>query len=277
MAFAPVHFLAGDWGCTELETDMGRPKVGGCHVHLDPTGEYTKNLRPVTALEVHIYMDIGRSREEYFQWLTNYDNGDTTGNRGQEFKQFMPTRHFNSATGVRDFTDSLQKKGAIVLYIGHGALGRTGNGPSEGLVPDAANHSEKDPPQIPNERLRQMLRDSKASLVIIAACDSVTAVGHLTGGPPVVVTDSGKKRLTQGGPMALAAAAFLFSLIGVELDQQRQPYKKLYGGHARIMRALDAANEMFASTREQSAFVLAGDDNSTFVRAGDYDRMLLIP
>jgi hypothetical protein len=77
--------------------------------------------------------------------------------------------------------------------------------------------------------------------------------------------------------MALAAAAFLFSLIGVELDQQRQPYKKLYGGHARIMRALDAANEMFASTREQSAFVLAGDDNSTFVRAGDYDRMLLIP
>jgi hypothetical protein len=118
------------------------------------------------------------------------------------------------------------------------------DGPSLGLSP---YHPSKGP-EIPNNTLRTLLSKSKASLVIIASCDAKTAVGNLRGGPPIIVTNSGKDRVTLIPRNANAVASFLFLLIGWERDADEQPNKPHKGGHGTINEALEAAAKEFQGT-----------------------------
>jgi hypothetical protein len=121
-------------------------------------------------------------------------------------------------TGVKDFEESLQRNGAIVVYIGHSTLTTMPKGQPEGLSLGLSPENPKKGPEIPNARLRSLLSKSAASLVIIGSCDSKTAVGKITDGPPIIATNSGAVRITGISRMARAAGTFLFLLIGWELD-----------------------------------------------------------
>jgi hypothetical protein len=83
-------------------------------------------------------------------------------------------------TGVKDFEESLQRNGAIVVYIGHSTLTTMPKGQPEGLSLGLSPENPKKGPEIPNARLRSLLSKSAASLVIIGSCDSKTAVGKIT-------------------------------------------------------------------------------------------------
>jgi hypothetical protein len=203
--------------------------------------------------------------------------GDTPGNKGYSVQDFIDwfkapydTRlpdagkwssanidlefFTNPKSGVTDFTNSLQREGAIVVYIGHSTLTRPKSpkdpdGPSLGLSPYHPNKG----PEIPNSTLRTLLSKSRASLVIIASCDSKTAVGNLRVGPPIIVTNSGKDRVTLIPRNANAVASFLFLLIGWERDTDEQPNKTHKGGHGTINEALEAAAKEFKGTDQSQS------------------------
>jgi hypothetical protein len=148
-----------------------------------------------------------------------------------------------------------------VVYIGHSTLAPPKSktdreGPSLGLSPD----NPRKGPEIPNATLRASLGKSKASLVIIASCDSKTAVGNQRGGPSVIVTNSGTDRVTLIPRMANAVATFLFLLIGWERDGDEQPNNPRKGGHATIAEALAASAVEFKDMDDR--FELANGDGS---------------
>ena len=98
---------------------------------------------------------------------------------------------YRSQNGVKDFEKSLQRKGAIVVYIGHSTLTATPKGQPEGPSLGLSPENPKKGPEIPNPKLRTLLSKSAASLVIIGSCDSKTAVGKINAGPVVIATNSG--------------------------------------------------------------------------------------
>jgi hypothetical protein len=182
---------------------------------------------------------------------------DTAGTNGIKIEVEYNT---DPKTGVKDFEKSLQKKGAIVVYIGHSTLTKTPkgqpDGPSLGLIPDTS----KKGPEIPNATLRTLLSKSVASLVILGSCDSKTAVGNISAGPPIIAVNSGANRGTDISRMARAAADFLFLLIGWELDGQGQPNDPHKGGHGTIDEALAASAEAFTDIPDR--FELVHGDGS---------------
>ena len=210
--------------------------------------------------------------------------GDTPGNKGYSVQDFIDwfkapddpripdvgkwsvenidlEFFINTKSGVIDFQNSLKREGAIVVYIGHSTLTppkspKDPEGPSRGLSPD----NPRKGPEIPNTTLRALLSKSKASLVIIASCDSKTAVGNLSVGPPIIVTNSGTDRVTLIPRMANAVATFLFLLIGWERDKQEQPNNPHKGGHGTINEALAASAAEFKDMDDR--FELAHGDGS---------------
>lgn len=161
------------------------------------------------------------------------------------------------ATGVDDFKKSLQRKGAIVVYLGHSTLDQYHGNRSMGLTPHG--HAK---PEIPNDDLRALLKKSAAPLVIIASCDSMTSVGKPGGSSAVIVTDSGSDRMTNTIEWANALGAFFFLLIGLELDSGRQPNVLRKGGHATIGEALDASATAFDKAGTKDRFKLVQGDRS---------------
>jgi len=143
---------------------------------------------------------------------------------------------------------------------GHSTLTATPKGqpegPSLGLIPDTS----KKGPEIPNATLRTLLSKSVASLVILGSCDSKTAVGNISAGPPIIAVNSGANRGTDISRMARAAADFLFLLIGWELDGQGQPNDPHKGGHGTIDEALAASAEAFTDIPDR--FELVHGDGS---------------
>jgi hypothetical protein len=151
-----------------------------------------------------------------------------------------------SKTGVKDFESSLQTQGAIVAYIGHSTMThprrpKDPEGPSRGLSPwNPANG-----PEIPNSKLRALLSKSAASLVIIGACDAITAVGKIDAGPPVVAINSGPDRVTDVSRMARGAGIILFVMFGWEFDPHGTPNTKRKGGFGTINEGIEASKEAF--------------------------------
>jgi hypothetical protein len=152
----------------------------------------------------------------------------------------------HSKTGVKDFEGSLQTQGAIVVYIGHSTMTpprrpKDPDGPSLGLSP--WNPSKG--PEIPNSKLRTLLSKSSASLVIIGACDAITAVGKINAGPPVVAINSGPDRVTDVSRLARGAGILLFVLFGWDFDAHGTPNTKRKGGYGTINEGVEASAEAF--------------------------------
>jgi hypothetical protein len=224
----------------------------------------TARTAPIRTIIFHIYVPIipvgdapgnrGYSVQDYIDWFkAPYDT--RLPEVGKWSSANIDLEFFTTPkSGVTDFTNSLQREGAIVVYIGHSTLTRPKSpkdpdGPSLGLSP---YHPSKGP-EIPNSTLRTLLSKSKASLVIIASCDSKTAVGNLRAGPPIIVTNSGKDRVTLIPRNANAVASFLFLLIGWERDTDEQPNKTHKGGHGTINEALEAEAKEFKGTDQSQA------------------------
>jgi hypothetical protein len=129
-------------------------------------------------------------------------------------------------------------------------------GPSLGLSP---KNPEKGP-EIPNATLRTLLSKSAASLVIIGSCDSKTAVGNISAGPPIIATNSGTDRVTDISRMARAAGTFLALLVGWELDGRGEPNDPHKSGHGTINQALAASAEAFTDLTDR--FELVHGDGS---------------
>jgi hypothetical protein len=227
---------------------------------------------PKKTIIFHLYTPIipvgdtpgnkGYSVQDFIIWFKAPDDARIPevgkwSSEGIDLEFFVDTKK-----GVTDFKKSLETEGAIVVYIGHSTLTppkskKDPEGPSLGLSPD----NPRKGPEIPNATLRGLLGKSKASLVIIASCDSKTAVGRMSGGPPVVVTNSGKDRVTLIPRMANAVATFLFLLIGWERDGENQPNDPHKGGHATIDEALAASAVEFKDMEDR--FELVNGDGST--------------
>jgi len=225
----------------------------------------------VDTIILHIYAPIipvgqtpgnkGFSQQDFIDWFKAPDDARLP-DVGKWSAEGINLEFFtNTKSGVKDFEKSLQRKGAIVAYIGHSTLtpprsAKDPEGPSRGLSPD----NPRKGPEIPNATLRALLSKSAASLVIIAACDSKTAVGNLSAGPPIIVTNSGTDRVTLIPRMANAVATFLFLLIGWERDGQEQPNQPHQGGHGTINEALAASAAEFKGMDDR--FELVHGDGS---------------
>jgi hypothetical protein len=107
------------------------------------------------------------------------------------------------ATGVDDFKKSLQRKGAIVVYLGHSSLDEYHGNRSMGLTPQGRSK-----PEIPSDDLRALLKKSTACLVIVASCDSLTSVGTPGDSAAIISTDSGPDKMTNTIQWANALGAF---------------------------------------------------------------------
>ena len=98
----------------------------------------------------------------------------------------------------------------------------------------------------------------------MSSCASSTCVGKLNGGPAVVVTDSGDDIKTWSYAWASALAAFLFVLLGFDLDASEQPIPRKKG-RGTIKEALEASVGAFNSQNTTDRFKLVNGDGSTVV------------
>jgi hypothetical protein len=232
-------------------------------------------LAKVDTIVFHLYLPItvqgdkagdkGFSAQDFFDWIKG-TRDDAVPDDGR-IHEWQPDRWANlginlelkttTKSGAADFKKSLQRKGAVVVYLGHSVLDQYHDNRSLGLTPQG--HSK---PEIPSEELRTLLKKSTASLVIIASCDSMTSVGKVTSGPPVIVTDSGDDRMTNTTHWAHALGAFFFLLIGLELDSGGQPAIQRKAGHATIKEALDVSADAFAKAGTNDRFKLLNSDGS---------------
>ena len=227
-------------------------------------------LTKVDTIIWHIYETLippqsgypqGFTKQDFLAWFNaSYDTRIPDGPGKWDTEGIHIEFNTDPKTGVKDFEKSLQRKGAIVVYIGHSTLTATPKGqpegPSLGLIPDTS----KKGPGIPNATLRTLLSKSAASLVIIGSCDSKTAVGKISAGPPIIATNSGADRMTDISRMARAAGTFLFLLIGWELDGRGQPDDTHKSGHSTINEALAASAEAFTDLTDR--FELVHGDGS---------------
>jgi hypothetical protein len=186
----------------------------------------------VDTIILHIYALMGLgpggrgfSPQDFIDWFKALDDPSNPVSDKWSVEGINVEFYTNTKSGVKDFEKSLQRKGAIVVYIGHSTLDKGNRYHSLGL--DLSGIAKQ--PEIPSATLRTLLSKSAASLVIIASCDAKTAVGKLSAGPPVIVQNSGtdtnsKTDTTTPIPrMANAVATFLFLLIGWERDRRGQP------------------------------------------------------
>ncbi len=231
----------------------------------------TASAAKIKTIIFHIYVPIipagdtpgnkGYSIQDFIDWVKAPDDPRIP-DVGKWSVEGIDLEFFiNPKSGVTDFQNSLKREGAIVVYIGHSTLtppksAKAPEGPSLGLSPE----NPRKGPEISNSTLRALLSKSKASLVIIASCDSKTAVGNLSEGPPIIVTNSGNDRVTLIPRMANAVATFLFLLIGWERDGQEQPNNPHKGGHGTIAEALAASAAEFKDMDDR--FELVHGDGS---------------
>ena len=89
----------------------------------------------------------------------------------------------------------------------------------------------------------------------------MTAVGKPGGGPAIIATDSGTDRETNTIPWAHGLAAFLFALIGRELDGGDN-VKPGEGDHATIDEALAISGPQFQKNGTSDRFKLMQGDGS---------------
>jgi len=223
-----------------------------------PKGDPKKSAKAPAAPTVHLhfYLTITTSYSPFafYEWLRGPEDYDHPLNRWDEAGINL-IFHSKTASGADDFKKSLQNTGAVVVYLGHSVLDFKKKR-SVGLTPKGLDKAEITP-----ETLMSLLKTSKAGLVILATCASSTCVGKLTGGPAVVVTDSGDDLKTWSFDWAQALAAFLLVLIGYEVGASGQPESRKKG-RGTLSEALDAANEAFKNQKTADRFVLANGDGA---------------
>ena len=221
-------------------------------------------------LHLHFYLPIAGnySVDDFVAYLRG-STEPTTAEQASE----PPSDRFDTAgvsldfkkkavSGTADFKKSLQDPDSVVVYMGHSVLDFKKR-ISLGLSP--MGH---DPAEIKPDALMDLLKASKAKLVILATCASSTlGLEKLKKGPAVVVTNSGSNLTTWSFDWANALTPFLLLLIDYEVGKgSRQPVAR-NKGRATIKEALDASNEVFKGREKDDGdrFELAYGNGSTVV------------
>jgi hypothetical protein len=218
------------------------------------------NPRPAAkTVHLHFYLDptSSYSATSLFEYIRGPEDFNNPLNRWDEAGINL-VLHTKIDSGTEDFKKSLQEPDAVVVYLGHSALDFK-NKLSMGLTPKGSRFAE-----IPPDKLMALLKQSKASLVVLATCASSTLVGKLTGGPAVVVTNSQSNLKTWSNDWANALGPFLFVLLGFELAPSGQPTPRKEG-RGKISEALNAANEAFKAQKTDDRFELANGKDSTVI------------
>src|ERR1035438_4463066 len=183
----------------------------------------------VDKLNIHIYQNFSTDgtyeASNYLTWLltTQFMDERTGALNLLESIGIQVNFFLNKSHGVTDLEQSLQASRAIVLCLCHDWQDTNNDRHSGGLTPQGIERTIH--PEIPSAKLRHMLQQSNAQLVIIGSCDSSYAVGHLTAGPAVVAVDSRettrksnkKTRESFVIDYAFAAGILLFSMIGIQI------------------------------------------------------------
>jgi hypothetical protein len=192
---------------------------------------------------------------------------------------FRPT----AAQGPHAFKESLRDDGSVVVYLGHGvpdpktkrSLGLSffGNGIADIPAITVAKPGQPKPPD-----LTDLLKDSRAKLVVLATCASSTfGLDKLKTGPAVVVTNSGPNLVTYSALWGKALQHFLLLLIGYEVNAKGEAVVGLgpvteigdilknIQPRATIREALEAANAAFKEFGSTDRCELAHGEGSTVV------------
>ena len=150
----------------------------------------------------------------------------------------------NSSTAVSDFKRSLKTPGSIVVYFGHTVLGPK---TTLGLSP---NDPATKKSGITCSQLTNLLNTAKTKAVVLAGCATSQCVTKIKGDAVVIVTQSGKDRLTN----TLQWAPAIKSLLDELLD----------GGT--VGDALTAANKKFAQVSSTDSFKMINGDPTLKLR-----------
>ena len=220
-------------------------------------------------LHLHFYLSVSTKPPYDVDKFVTYLRGSTDPTTPEQASE-PPSDRFDSAgvpldfkkkalTGTEDFKKSLLDPNSVVVYLGHSALDFN-NKRSLGLSP--LGHER---PDIAPGALMDLLKASKAKLVILATCASSTlGLEKLKAGPAVVVTNSGSDLTTWSFNWVQALQPFLLLLIGYEVGKDDQPVARKKG-RATIKEALDAANAAFKENKSDDRFELAHGEGSTVV------------
>ena len=231
----------------------------------DKTKKHSTSAK-IDTIIFHMYIDItdNFSSQDFIDWLQGTGGKLRDDNQVYDWQEDRWTAegikletYTSTKSGVADFKKSLQRESAVVVYLGHSTLDEHHGNNSLGLTPQL-----KSVPEIPNDQLRTLLAQSTASMVIIASCDSMTAVGKPTAGPVIIATDSGPDKMTFSTHWARALGALFFLLIGLQLDSAEQPSIQRKAGHATINEALEASDAEFAKLKDGDRFKLVHGDGS---------------
>ena len=189
---------------------------------------------------MHVYftkLSAGYTGQQFFDWIVNQNPGEMGPNRfqvaGVEINLVS-----NSRTAVADFKGSLKGPGSVVVYFGHTVLGQK---TTLGLT---VNDPPAKKPSITCGELTNLLNVGKAKIVVLAGCATSECVTKIKGDTAVIVTQSGKDRLTNTLQWAPAIKALLDELLA--------------GGT--VGDALAAANKSFAKVSSTDSFKMINGD-----------------
>lgn len=233
-----------DWRTEDSgEEDSERDEEESVQVELDvpKRGAKKSSLHsvPTTNIFMHVYfkkLSAGYTRQQFFDWIVNQSPGEMGPNRF-ELAGVGINLVSNPSTAVSDFEGSLKAEGSVVVYFGHTVLGPKA---TLGLAPN-------DPPAKPGitcAKLTNLLNAAKAKIVVLAGCATSQCVIKIKGDTVVIVTQSGKDRLTNTLVWAPAIKALLDALLA----------------SGTVGDALAAANNSFAKVSSTDSFKMINGD-----------------
>jgi hypothetical protein len=223
----------------------------------------------VATLHLHFYLPVSTKPPYNVDDFVKYLRGSVDPTTAEE-ASVPPSDRFDTAgvvldfqkkavSGAADFKTSLKDPDSVVVYLGHSVLDFD-NKRSLGLSPLAHHTAEIAPGE-----LMDLLKASKAKLVVLATCASSTlGLKNLKMGPAVVVTNSGSNLTTWSFNWVQALQHFLLLLIDYEVGKNDQPVARKKG-RATIQEALDAANAAFKENKADDRFELPHGEPSTVV------------
>ena len=178
------------------------------------------------------------------------DRFSTNGNSFQTF--------YNSATAPTDLANSLGKSGAFVGYLGHTLTVRG----VTSLNPNNQNPTTG-PAQMSRQELNGLLSGSKAAVVLLGGCNTVSCVGKPSvGGPAIIgVQPTGKSLYTDISNIIRATHAFVDKLIGVH--QNASEVNLVASDPGTVGDAIKAGNAVFQADGAQARFVLISGSPDT--------------
>jgi len=196
---------------------------------------------PTTAVYLHVYfkkLAANYTDKQFFDYILGTSNSTVLNRYEQRGVQIQLIKDPDSF--IPDFERSLNTPGAVVVYFGHTVLGR--NNRTLGLTPVISKK-----PKITSRKLVKLLNKSKAKVVLLAGCATDGCVRKVNGDTVVIVTRSGKDRLTNTLQWAPSIKEFLENFI-IEL--------KTVGA------SFIAANTVFKNNSSTDSFELINGDRT---------------